>query len=427
MNKVGVCCQSIKSDRLNDWRAEILYTRCRCSSTCGLTILRGLLPSSTAATSSPYRPVRSCKDRTEVWPECGERTTLSIESRGIVLGGRLLFEHIQAGARNPAFLERLDERGFLDYGAARCVDEVGVGLHEAQGVLVDDVARLFGERRVQGYVVGLGHHFVEGHAGYAALGERFVGDVWVVGDDIQLESLGALSHRAADAPKSEYADGLAVQRADCVGRARRPCVGANVAVQVDDAAVEREKQGHSLIRHFARPQVGDVDHGDALLGGGFHVDDIVAHAGSQHDLALRQRLQHAARHRRLGCDDAVGVPHMRDDFIFVVHAVQQLEACAHLFQRGAGVGEVFGLPASHVIYGVFRICHISHLLAPTCACLRIALGGVSVRCCGVVYHAGGICMNAVKYAVIPWAHVVEYGANGGETWQRKSNPSRKRR
>ena len=63
-------------------------------------------------------------------------------------------------------------------------------------------------------------------------------------------------------------------------------------MQIDDAAVKRQKQGHCLIGNLACPQVRNVYHCDSLFGRSLYINDVIADARSQNDFALRQGFQH---------------------------------------------------------------------------------------------------------------------------------------
>ena len=74
---------------------------------------------------------------------------------------RLDLEHVDAGARHLAALQRRDQVGLDDQPAARAVDDAHAVLHLGDRRGVDDVARLVGQRRVQRDEVGAGEQLVE--------------------------------------------------------------------------------------------------------------------------------------------------------------------------------------------------------------------------------------------------------------------------
>jgi len=63
---------------------------------------------------------------------------------------------------------------------------------------------------------------------------------------------------------------------DRAGNPPAPHPGADLAIEGHDLAVPREQQRERVVGHLADPDVGHVDHDHAQLGGGVHVDDVVA-------------------------------------------------------------------------------------------------------------------------------------------------------
>ena len=61
--------------------------------------------------------------------------------QGMVEGQRLDIEHVEAGPGDGAALQGLDEGGLIDDGAARGVDQIGGGFHQAQFARADQAAR----------------------------------------------------------------------------------------------------------------------------------------------------------------------------------------------------------------------------------------------------------------------------------------------
>ena len=82
--------------------------------------------------------------------------------QGVVVGYGLGVDHVEGCAADPALTEGLDYRVGVDNRAAGDIDQDGGRLHLSQGVGVDEVAGLGGQRAVQGHVVGLGQEVVEG-------------------------------------------------------------------------------------------------------------------------------------------------------------------------------------------------------------------------------------------------------------------------
>lgn len=61
---------------------------------------------------------------------------------GVVWGGWLDGEDVEPGAGNAVFAEGGGEGWFVDEGTAAGVDEEGGGLHEGEGVGIDEVLGL---------------------------------------------------------------------------------------------------------------------------------------------------------------------------------------------------------------------------------------------------------------------------------------------
>ena len=66
-----------------------------------------------------------------------------------VVGGWLHFIDVDRGAGDLACLKRLEKRLLVDQAASRTIDDAHAVAHRANGVAIDDLARLVGERRMQ--------------------------------------------------------------------------------------------------------------------------------------------------------------------------------------------------------------------------------------------------------------------------------------
>ena len=96
-------------------------------------------------------------------PTCGATTTLSSWKSGLSAVGRLLLEHVQAGAAQVAGLEGGHQVG-LDHDAAPGrVDEDAARLHRREHPGVEQPARLGVQRAVEAEVVAAGQQRVEFH------------------------------------------------------------------------------------------------------------------------------------------------------------------------------------------------------------------------------------------------------------------------
>ena len=78
-----------------------------------------------------------------------------IKAEQRIIGRRRLFlEHVERRTGDLAAAQGINQRRFINQSAARAVDEAHARLHLFNARRVDDAARLFGERRVQGDEVG---------------------------------------------------------------------------------------------------------------------------------------------------------------------------------------------------------------------------------------------------------------------------------
>lgn len=191
----------------------------------------------------------------------------------------LLGEDIERGARDPAFVQGAEQRGFVEERAARGVDEPGGGFHTAQLGLADQPVVLGRERGVQGEEIALGQEFVEGNELDAGIG--FGGfERGVVRDDAEVEAAGALGHGATDASKAQDAEGFA---REVVPPMRKPQALAHGEMAFDDAARKGEQQGEGVVGHGVIGKTGRVGDDDAARGGGGDVNGIIADTPTGND------------------------------------------------------------------------------------------------------------------------------------------------
>ena len=126
-----------------------------------------------AAAGGPARPGGSPRRRRARWHSiarseapatCGDTTTFGSGEQRIVGRHRLLAEHVQPGAAEPAARERVHERRVVDERPARRVDEEGARLHAAELGPPDEATRLRAERDVEGHRVRSLEELVEARA-----------------------------------------------------------------------------------------------------------------------------------------------------------------------------------------------------------------------------------------------------------------------
>ena len=138
-------------------------------------------------------PAFSCASSVDA-PRCGVATTFSNSNSGESVHGSRR-EDVDAGAGDPALLERDVERVLVDDAAARGVDDHGGRLAAGQLVLADQPDGLGRLRQVHGDEVALRHQVVERDEPDAELGGATGLDVGVVRDDPHAEARTAAAPR----------------------------------------------------------------------------------------------------------------------------------------------------------------------------------------------------------------------------------------
>ena len=88
---------------------------------------------------------------------------------------RLFLVDVEGGAGDQPLLQRPRERGFVDNGPARRVDQICGALHLRQRLLVDQMVRLRRQRAVQRHDVGGGQQPIERHRRRARAGRAATG------------------------------------------------------------------------------------------------------------------------------------------------------------------------------------------------------------------------------------------------------------
>ena len=132
---------------------------------------------------------------------------------------RLLHENVEGGAGQVAGLEGVGQRLFVNDAAAGAVDDAGALAHQGHLAGADQVARLVGERRVDGEEIDLRQQSIEIGGGLDAdLAGGGGGEERVEAEHLHVEAGGAAGDLAADAAEADDAERLAGQlRADELG------------------------------------------------------------------------------------------------------------------------------------------------------------------------------------------------------------------
>ena len=124
------------------------------------------------------------------------------------------------------------------------------------------------------------------------------------------------------------------------GHARAPHPGVYLPVEGDDLAVPGQQQRQRVIGDLTHPDVRDVHDDHAQLGGGGHVDDVVAHPGTRHDLEPLERAHHGTGDRRRRGDQRVGVARLGDHLVLGAQEGQRGHAGGDMGERGLAIGIV---------------------------------------------------------------------------------------
>jgi hypothetical protein len=153
-------------------------------------------------------------------------------------GQRLAVVDVERGAGDAAAAQGLDQRGLVDEGAARRVDEEGPQLHAPELGRADEPARRFAEHEVNRDDVGRGQELVLFDATGRGLGRALVGEVGAPGEDVHAEGGADAGDPGAELAEAEHAEGLAVQaHAD----RRLPAALAHVLRLAGQVSTEAEK------------------------------------------------------------------------------------------------------------------------------------------------------------------------------------------
>ena len=223
-----------------------------------------------------------------------------------VLGGRLLAEHVEGGARDLAGVERLAQRVLVHQPAARDVDHPHAVLHGREGVRVEPVLGLGGDRQVHGEEVGAGVDVLGGlRALDAELAEALLGDVGVERHDAHAEAERPLRHQLADAAEAEHAERLLVQLDTAELRALPRAAGER-AVRLRHLARQREQQRERVLGRRDHVRLRRVRHDHAALRGRVHVHVVHPHPGAPDRLEPLGSVEQVGVELRRGADqDAV--------------------------------------------------------------------------------------------------------------------------
>ena len=182
------------------------------------------------------------------------------------------FVNIEACRSNLALLDAFQQCFGIDQGTSGCVDEYNAFLHFRDGITVDHVPVLFGERAVERYDV----------TSFPELVERYIFDAGtccgelVVSDDVHSESAADINEDPADLTCSDNAHGLAVKVKTCqTVEAEIEVFGADVSFV--DPSYRCQKECHGVLCDSVRGVGGNADDVDFSVSI-FDIDIVVAGA-----------------------------------------------------------------------------------------------------------------------------------------------------
>ena len=223
---------------------------------------------------------------------CGLAITLSNLQQRMVHLRRLLGPDVEAGARDLLRAQRVLERLLVVDVAARRGDEIGVLLHQAELARADHAARAVVERAVDRDEVRSPQQFVERDLGGAALGDRLLVEIGVVGQHLHVEQRAAQPRdAAADVAEPADADGAAVDVVADEGVAVLHRAFAQRVVGLDDLLRQHQHHGEHVRGDRIGVAAALVDHQHAGVGAVLDVDGVVAGAAGRDDQQVRRARQ----------------------------------------------------------------------------------------------------------------------------------------
>ena len=262
--------------------------------------------------------------------------------------GRLVAEHVQRRRCYLSGLEPLRQRGLVHQLTAGAVHQSHAALHLLDGVRVDHARGLRRQADVQGDVIGRGVDLIQaGHADFQI--PRHAGrDERIVRNHGHVEGAGALGDFQAHSPQPDDAKRLAAQLG-ALQRLLLPLAGMHERVGAAQVARHGQHQPQGVLGDRHRVCAGGVHHGDALLGGGFQVDVIHAHAGAADHAELGSGREHARVHLDGGAhDQRVGIHQVGRKFAFDLLGSDQRPAVLIAEQLDCGGGNFLG---NHDLHG----------------------------------------------------------------------------
>ena len=217
-----------------------------------------------------------------------DRDGLDVE-QGIVLRGRLVHHHVEAGAGDALGDERLVQGDLVhDRPPARVHQHRG-RLHHGQLPLGDHVLGLGGQRHVQRHHVGHLEQLVEQHEADSQRVLLVLGQPHdVVVDDLDVEAVQPARDLLADVAEPDDAHRLALELVEAhLGEVADPPPALHAVLVLPGQLLQRGQDQHDGVLGD-RDRVGAAVVGDRHpgLAGGLQVERVVAGADELHELHL---------------------------------------------------------------------------------------------------------------------------------------------
>ena len=216
----------------------------------------------------------------QVW---GHDNFVEFEQRGVSawLGG----VNVETSAADVSGLDGLSQCGLINQATAGGVDDDLPLLGLRQQVSVEHACSFFGLRQVDRHEVGTAHQLFELNQFHTQL--RCAGwvGVWVISDDVRLESGEALGEQLTNVAEADDTDGLA-QDFHALEGGTLPLAITQCLIGCGDLAGGAQQQADRVLTCGVNVGRWSVGNHHALGGGGWDVDVVQAHAGATDDLQV---------------------------------------------------------------------------------------------------------------------------------------------
>src|SRR5438552_10353919 len=136
--------------------------------------------------------------------------------------------------------------------------------------------------------VGAREQIIETHALDPGAGERILGDVWIVGENVEPKRFGFWRKHARDIAEANEAQDLALKAAQRHDWRYFPAAGLHEFVGKGYFARERENERHGVVRHFAQAVIRHIVDGNAERLRGRQIDVVDTEPEAADRLAARQ-------------------------------------------------------------------------------------------------------------------------------------------